>query len=238
MRAAEKRGTGLPIPRADQYEYTRDVLWEIRRRDGRKPVFPNESWRSVDGTKKSLVGERHTVTVAPARKQPLRTEPASQYAGLRELPADPERLIDYVYRVVGMRDGHGGSVRTPPLARMNARDLDDICMFMTNLLRHLGATPPGLRPAALEALAGVPGIRVNTKATDILGRPGVSIAWKSRIMGDHRPIFDRRTYAYLGFSQAHMTVSGATTNIIHKYALVEWGVTDHYRRRPDRLIKP
>ncbi|MFD6277281.1 CU044_5270 family protein [Streptomyces sp. NPDC060209] len=179
-RAADRTradGAGMPVPRDDQYFYTEEIATRTPLEGGKPTTRTDKIWLSVDGSRPSryVYGER-------VQEEPPLTEhevrwPPTEYAELKKLPTDPDRLLEAL--------GHGDDGTDRMSAYM------DLCL----LLRGPGAMPPGLQAAAFEALAKLPGIVLDDDEVDALGRHGVGVSYPEMTFG---PVFERGSCAYLG----------------------------------------
>jgi len=178
-RAADRTradGAGLPIPRNDQYFYTRTHTVRTYTKGGRTRIWTDESWLSVDGSKPSRREEYGRTYHDPPLADDEVQWPPTEYAKLEKWPTDPEELERWLQKGGG-KIGEG--------VFWNA------CLLM----RGPRVMPPGLQAATFEVLAGVRGIRIDREVADELGRRAVSVTYPD---ADFAFLFDLRTYAYLG----------------------------------------
>ncbi|MFC8535782.1 CU044_5270 family protein [Streptomyces sp. NPDC057249] len=220
--AARERGQEKrPVaPRDDQFIYSKRVIEETDQKTGEVKTYTDEMWDSVDASKRSLsmelgreMWEEPGSDVWPPRK----------WSDLKKLPHEPERLVSAIV-------SYGESADRP------ISDLDELNRFeaywlIGELLKN-PVLPQGLRPAAYEALALVPGVKTIPGVKDSAGRPGVGIAHTGR--GSHERqylIFDQTSYASLGFRDERTSASGEKkyTQLSH---VVDWGIVDRVRQRP------
>ncbi|GAB2746222.1 hypothetical protein [Streptomyces bullii] len=120
------------------------------------------------------------------------------------LPTEPGKLT------VTLRD-RGGA---PDFDRPTRADEWPMVQFFLSGLLRAPALPNGLRPAAFEALAAVPGVKVLPEQTDADGRTGIGIQYVGKPgtpWADGGPVlvFDARTYRYLG-TRDERTAGGRT----------------------------
>ncbi|MFF5985128.1 CU044_5270 family protein [Streptomyces olindensis] len=184
-RAAERSradSAHLPVPRNDQYLYTKEISTRTFLKGGRTQRFTDESWLSVDGSRPSRYSYYGRILDEPPLGEHEVRWPPTEYAKLKKWPTDPDKLLD----VLSLRDP--GSPEAAQDAYLNA------CL----LLRGPRVMPPGLQAAAFEAVAKLPGIRLDHDAVDALGRRGVAVSYPGLSFAF---IFDRKTYAYLGLRQ-------------------------------------
>lgn len=181
-RAAERsraQGSDLPVPRDDQYFYTKTYITRTPVKGGKTRTWTNESWMSVDGSKPSLREEYGKVHHDPPLGEHEVRWPPTVYSKLRTMPTDPDKLLDQ------LMFGHEGS----PEADRHA--------FFEGIMLMKGprVMPPGLQAAAFEALAKLPRIRLDYDDVDVVGRRAVGVSYPEV---DWTFLFDGRTYDYLG----------------------------------------
>ncbi|MGW4753006.1 CU044_5270 family protein [Streptomyces chartreusis] len=178
-RAADRsraEGVRLPVPRNDQYVYTRNFITRTYVEGGRKKTWTDESWISVDGSRPSRREEYGKVHNDPPLGEHEVAWPPTEYAKLAKWPTDPAKLLKV------LRMGRPGA---------DLEAFGNACQFFV-VPRVM---PPGLEAAVFEAVARIPGIRTDHEAVDGLGRPGVAVTYPELT---YSFIFDPRTYAYLG----------------------------------------
>ncbi|OUD04037.1 CU044_5270 family protein [Streptomyces swartbergensis] len=223
--AAEERRLEKPIaPRDDQFIYTKEITKETPVGGGRSKTYVDESWSSVDGSKKSYVSELgHTQWVPP--DQPGQSSwPPRRWSQLKQLPTEPGKLP------IALRD----IGRTPDYDRpMKADEWPMVQLFLSGLLRT-PVLPKGLRPAAFEALATVPGVKVLPGRTDADGRAGIGIQYVGKpgtpwAEGGPVLVFDAKTYQYLGMRDQRN--AGAETYEQWSYVAAD-AVVDRVMQRP------
>jgi hypothetical protein len=223
--AAEERRLEKPIaPRDDQFFYMKEIIKEIPAGGGRTRTYVDESWDSVDGSKRSYVselGNKQWVPVYP----PNQTDwPPRRWTLLKQLPTNPRELL------IALRDGPGKPDYRQP---MRGDDWAMTQFFVSGLLRN-PVLPKGLRSAAYEALAAVPGIRVLPHQKDADGRTGIGIQYVGPsgtpwAGGGPVLVFDPRTYRYLGMHDRRK--AGGTTYEQWSYIAAS-AVVDRVMQRP------
>ncbi|WP_406124590.1 CU044_5270 family protein [Streptomyces sp. NBC_00989] len=224
--AAEERRLEKPIaPRDDQFIYTKEIIKEIPiGGGGRTRTYVDESWDSVDGSKRSYVselGQKQWVPVYP----PNQTNwPPSRWALLKQLPTDPAKLL------IALRDGPGKPDYNRP---MKAADWP-MTQFLVSSLLRTSVLPKGLRSAAYEALATVPGIKVLPHQKDADGRVGIGIQYVGPsgtpwAHGGPVLVFDAKTYRYLGM---HNRRAAAGPSYEQWSYVAATGVVDRVMQRP------
>ncbi|WP_371673753.1 CU044_5270 family protein [Streptomyces sp. NBC_00289] len=184
-RAADRSradGTRTPVPRNDQYVYTKNYVTRTYVKDGRTKTWTDESWLSVDGSKPSRRQEHGEVHHDPPLGKHEVMWPPTEYTKLAKWPTDPDTLLKW------FRGTPGGDME----AFMNAIQLFVVPRVM----------PPGLEAATFEAVAKIPGIRLDDEV-DALGRRGIGVSYPKL---SFTFIFDSETYAYLGLRLKGSTV--------------------------------
>lgn len=166
--AAEERRLEKPIaPRDDQFIYTKEVIKETPTGGGRTRTYVDESWDSVDGSKRSYVSELGQKQWVPVYAPNQTNWPPTRWTLLKQLPTDPAKLL------IALR---GGPEKADYNRPMKAADWPITQFFVASLLRT-AVLPKGLRSAAYEALATVPGVKVLPDQKDGDGRVGIGIQY-------------------------------------------------------------
>ncbi|MEU6230359.1 CU044_5270 family protein [Streptomyces sp. NPDC047042] len=223
--AAEERSHEMPIaPRDDQFIYTKEIIEETPVGGGRSRTYVDESWNSVDGSKKSYVSELGHTQWVPPDQPGQRIWPPRRWSQLKQLPTHPGRLPIALRDLVGKPD-YGRPV--------TADEWPFVQFYLSGLLRQ-AVLPKGLRPAAFEALATVPGVKVLPGRTDAGGRPGIGIQyigppgtpWAD---GGRVLVFDAKSYQYLGMRDQRS--AGGKTYEQWSYVAVD-AVVDRVMQRP------
>ncbi|MFC8358880.1 CU044_5270 family protein [Streptomyces griseorubiginosus] len=225
--AAEALRTEKPVaPRDDQFIYTKEVI--ERRPVGGGPVkrWVDESWSSVDGSKRSYVSELGHKQWVPPFKKGESTWPPTQWSKLKKLPLDPARLT------IVLRDGP----LKPDFGRKTRADQwGSIQFYLSGLLRN-SVLPKGLRSAAYKALAAVPGVQVLPGRTEFNGHSAIGVRyvgpsgtpWED---GRRVLLFDAKTYQYLGLRER--TEIKFTKRVVEQSQyIVASGVVDRVFQRP------
>ncbi|MFF3420560.1 CU044_5270 family protein [Streptomyces sp. NPDC002698] len=172
---------GMPIPRDDQYMYSKEITHRTYDRRGRKMRLVDECWLSVDGSKTTrYIYNGRIQDDPPLGKHQVQSIPL-QYAKLKKWPTDPDELLKAFRR--------GGDPAKDPQVDLGA--YFEACMF----LRGPRVLPPGLRAAAFEALSKMTAIRIDHDRVNALGRHGIGVSYPRAAIGF---VFDSKTYAYLG----------------------------------------
>ncbi|MFJ9147114.1 CU044_5270 family protein [Streptomyces sp. NPDC102270] len=223
--AAEALRTEKPLaPRDDQFVYTKEVIERTPVSGGPAKTYVDESWSSVDGSKKSYVSELgRTQWVPPARKG-QHSWPPTEWSELEKLPLDPGRLT-ITLRDMGAKPEFGRPTR--------ADEWPMVQYFISGLLRG-PVLPKGLRSAAFEALAAVPGVKVLPGTTDVDGHAAVAVRytgpagtpWAS---GGRVLLFDAESYQYLGLRE-RVTAGGKSYE--QWQHVTAQGVVDRVKQRP------
>ncbi|MFJ9244244.1 CU044_5270 family protein [Streptomyces sp. NPDC101776] len=203
--AAEERRLEKPIaPRDDQFIYTKEITKETPTTGGRTRTYVDENWNSVDGSKESYVSELGHKQWVPVYRAGQGDWPPRRWTLLKQLPTDPAKLL------IALRDGPGKPDYNRP---MKAADWPMTQYLVAGLLRT-PVLPKGLRSAAYEALATVPGIKVLPHQKDGDGRVGIGIQYVGPAgtpwaHGGPILVFDAKTYRYLGMRDRR--TAGGTT---------------------------
>ncbi|MET9125402.1 CU044_5270 family protein [Streptomyces sp. NPDC004528] len=205
----------MPIPRDDQYMYSKEIIHRTYDSGGRKLQLVNECWLSVDGSKTTrYIYNGRIQDDPPLTKHQVQSTPL-QYSKLKKWPTDPDELL----RMFRLGRKTGNSVERDGMTYLQA------CMFLRGPL----VAPPGLRAAAFEAVAMLPAIEIDHDKVDALGRHGIGISYPRMAFG---LVFDPETYAYLGmFERGHSDKNGSFSQL---RADVMQGVVDKLGQRPTR----
>jgi len=162
----------------------------------------SRQWLSVEGSQDGLVqnsGQRGfklpPCTVAEAQvpqKSPPGTYPrtmkCAEDAGyIPTLPADPHRLLAYLYKIGIAQPGDGNGTSWA------ANDFGKAVEFLMSTTYLL----PAQQAALFELMAQTPGFTVVTGARDAIGRTGVAIKWTYQ-GAPAEIILNSASYAYLG----------------------------------------
>ncbi|WP_327695804.1 CU044_5270 family protein [Streptomyces sp. NBC_00459] len=222
--AAEERRLEKPIaPRDDQFIYSKEIIKETPVGGGRTKTYVDESWSSVDGSKKSYLSELGDGVWDPPFEPGESIWPPNRWSELKQLPTDPVKLPFALRNLLGNPE---------PDRPLRASEWPLVQFGLSGLLRK-PVLPKGLRAATFEALATVPGIKVLPGRTDAAGRPGVGIQYVDPNMprggGAQVLVFDAKTYQYLGMRDQR--TEGGTTYEQWSY-LVAHGVVDRVMQRP------
>ncbi|WP_031478043.1 CU044_5270 family protein [Streptomyces bicolor] len=208
-------------PRDDQFIYSKRIIKETETKTGAVKTYVDVNWDSVDGSKRSLTMELGRVIW----EEPMGNGsvwPPREWSKLEKLPTDPEKLIP---RIVG--SGTSGK----SIDDFTAWDWYDAYFMLGELLKW-PVLPEGLRPAAYEALALVPGVKVTPGVEDSAGRTGVGISYPEHASEKGKYlIFDPESYEFLGFRAERTSRSGEKTYIQLSH-VVEWAIVDRLRQQP------
>ncbi|WP_328670733.1 CU044_5270 family protein [Streptomyces sp. NBC_00328] len=204
---------GMPIPRDDQYMYSKEITHRTYDRRGRKMRLVDEYWLSVDGSKTSRsIYNGRIQDEPPLTKHQMQSIPL-QYAKLKKWPTDPDELLKWFRG--------GGDPAKDPQVDLGA--YFEACMF----LRGPRVLPPGLRAAAFEALSKMTAIRIDHDRVNALGRHGIGVSYPGAAIGF---VFDSKTYAYLGiFERGHSDKNGGFSQV---RGVVVQGVVDRIGQQP------
>lgn len=190
----------VPIPRDDQYIYTKELLVETGK-DGSTKAFIDENWRSVDHSKPSRISERGKSWIAPPAKSNERVWPPLRFADLRQLPLDPKRLL------IAVRDWPYAPRWDTPMGSGNL-DYDLAYENLLFLLHGWSVMPSGLRSATFEAIGAIPGVVVTKDVVDARGGHGIGISRPGgQLIPNSMLILDPGTYDYLGYKAYNQSIS-------------------------------
>ncbi|MFF9158382.1 CU044_5270 family protein [Streptomyces sp. NPDC014846] len=218
---ASRRETPV-APRDDQFIYWKRIIKETARKTGAVKSYVDVNWDSVDGSKRSLTMELGRVIWEEPLGKNEGVWPPREWSKLKKLPTDPEKLIRGIISL-GRSD--------KPIDAFTAWDWYD-AYFMLGALLKWPVLPDGLRPAAYEALALVPGVTATPGMKDSAGRTGVGISYPRESSEKNRYlIFDPESYEFLGFRDERTSRSGKETYIQLSH-VVEWAIVDRLRQRP------
>ncbi|MET9513450.1 CU044_5270 family protein [Streptomyces flavidovirens] len=209
-------------PRGDQFIYSKRIIKETDRKTGKVKTFVDVNWDSVDGSKRSLTMERGNVIWEEPMKDGSFVWPPREWSKLKKLPTDPEKLVPAIISARGTTD--------QSIHDLSGFDWFQAYFLLGELLKQ-PVLPPGMRPAAYEALALVPGVKTIPGVKDSAGRTGVGIAYTGQ--GSQKGsylIFDAESYEFLGFRNEGSTASGRT--YIQLSHTVEWAIVDRLKQRP------
>ncbi|CAL9332047.1 CU044_5270 family protein [Streptomyces sp. enrichment culture] len=210
-------------PRGDQFIYSKRIIKETEEKTGEVTTYTDEMWDSVDVSKPSLTMELGREMWEQPAEKGGGVWPPRKWSELKKLPREPEQLVMAIISLGSRPDGR------------SIGDLDELERFeaywlLGELLKN-PLLPQGLRPAAYEALALVPGVKTIPGVRDSAGRTGVGIAHTGR--GSHESkylIFDPVSYEFLGFRDERISTSGK--KYIQLSHVVDWGIVDRVRERP------
>ncbi|WP_378326167.1 hypothetical protein [Actinomadura fibrosa] len=214
-RKAAAGGEGTPRP--GQWAYVKAVYAQTQEGGGAalfgKPrkLRTEETWRRVDD-KRFAVYENGELKVAAVTKyQPT-------YPYLLSLPSEPAALLARVYKEVDAETARHSAPPDASTGRLSKRTLEKLKeaktakpVAPTAEQRNMRAfqvvagymeravLPPRLRAAMYGAMARIPGVRYEARASDITGRPGVTLYRVEEGYLRDEVLIDPKTYAYMGF---------------------------------------
>ncbi|MDN3027327.1 CU044_5270 family protein [Streptomyces sp. S.PB5] len=230
---------GTPVPRDDQYVYTKTRVTRTYDKGGKRKTWTDESWISVDGSKPSSRQEYGKVhRDPPLGKQEVRWPP-TEYDELAKWPTDPDQLLDKLRGDRGPDDkvveGKAGSgeVRERPVRQADIDREAFVNAVQFYVVPRI--MPPGLEAGTFEAVARIPGIRIDREVVDGLGRRGVAVSYPGF---DFAFIFDATDYTYLGLRLKGSTADLVDGKVRHRdryhetRARQELGVVDRIGQRP------
>ncbi|MEV0318365.1 CU044_5270 family protein [Streptomyces sp. NPDC050658] len=213
-------------PRDDQFIYSKRIIKETEQKTGKVKSYTDEMWDSVDVSKRSLSMELgREMWEEPAGKGGG-VWPPRKWSELKKLPQDPEKLI---LAILSSGSRSGSDDRS--ISDLDKPDRYEAYWLLGELLKN-PVLPQGLRPAAYEALAVVPGVKTIPGVKDSAGRTGVGIAHTGR--GSYKSkylIFDPESYEFLGFRDERISADGKKKYVQLSH-VVDWGIVDRVRQRP------
>ncbi|MFE9064214.1 CU044_5270 family protein [Streptomyces violaceusniger] len=146
------------------------------------------------------------------------------YQWLASLPTDPDVLLKELYRMTEAEDGQEKAQAV----------FDQIGRLLGDVM------PPENAAALYKAAAKIPGVTRKEDAVDAAGRHGFAIARvDKRTWVVTEWVFDRGSLAYLG-DRSYRTkdfAAGKKGDVLEEYAILEHGIVDAYRERPDSATK-
>ncbi|MFF4189709.1 CU044_5270 family protein [Nonomuraea sp. NPDC001831] len=172
-------------PRGDQWIYTESRVADQGKRVGQgerltpqtpPPETVEPFWIRADGRRVGYLVRGKLTTSDPGERTPENT-----YALLASLPTDPDALLaayDELYQAAG-------------------HSVDDEWIFLrlaVTLSQNL--VPPEHEAAIFRAMAKLPGVTVDERATDTEGRPALSISQVAEGWRKVEILLDPVTYAY------------------------------------------
>ncbi|KOG34077.1 CU044_5270 family protein [Streptomyces resistomycificus] len=212
-------------PRDDQFIYSKRIIQETEQKTGKVKTYTDEMWDSVDVSKPSLSMELgREMWEEPAGKGGG-VWPPRKWSELKKLPQDPEKLISVII------SGSVGGSDDRSISDLGKLHRFEAYWLLGELLKN-PVLPQGLRPAAYEAMALVPGVKTIPGVKDSAGRTGVGIAYTERGSYDDKYlIFDPASYEFLGFRDERISASGKKKYIQLSH-VVDWGIVDRVKQRP------
>ncbi|CAM5230479.1 hypothetical protein SALBM135S_08309 [Streptomyces alboniger] len=208
------------VPRDDQFLYSKRIIRETERKTGKVRTYTDEMWDSVDGSRRSLSMELGKTMWEEPLEKGEEVWPPRRWDELKKLPTDPAKLVPAIV---------SGGTSDKPVSELT-KDERWQAYFLLGELLKAPALPEGLRAAAYEGLALVPGVKTVEGVKDSAGRTGVGIAYPGHFKGRYL-IFDAKSYAFLGFRDERISRDGKRTYIQLSHT-VEWAVVDKVRQRP------
>ncbi|WP_051551753.1 CU044_5270 family protein [Nocardioides sp. URHA0020] len=133
------------------------------------------------------------------------------YTWLAALPTDPDRLLDLLEQQVVVAD---------------RQDRDQAVFNQIGDLVRESVLPPATAAALYEAVARIPGVRIDPAATDAMGRGGVGVTRADAAYGTSSTwIFDRHTHELLG-TREFLRGAGGQQVLFNATAVLERAVVD------------
>ncbi len=221
----EEKDAKTDVPRDDQFIYTENIVKETDRKTGKTDVRPAENWDSVDRRKRGWVNEigGKGWSVPPLGRQES-TWPPPGWEAREKLPKNPEELIRYLAK------GHTGGKKPKSLDEIDEFEWMQL-QFSLKGLATSPVEPKGLRPAAFDALAKVPGMRATAGVKDGEGNPSVGVWFDYKFNKDQKLVLDEDSHEYLGDRAIRTTLNKKKSydQFIH---IDDFGVVDEVKQRP------
>ena len=154
----------------------------------------------------------------------------SYLSRLSQLPTEPEALR------LAIENRRGGSTPADPSPADSPRGGATVERLLEILSEPI--TSPALRAAAFDALAEIPGIRLERDVADVAGRRGDAISWVRDGGFGRRYIFDPRTSAILAEAEMLFNAKAAgypgvpDGTVFRETAYLQSGIVDSTRERP------
>ncbi|MFI0036402.1 CU044_5270 family protein [Streptomyces mutabilis] len=211
-------------PRDDQFIYSRRIIKETEQKTGEVKTYTDEMWDSVDVSKPSLSMELGREMWEEPAEEGGGVWPPRKWSELEKLPQDPEKLAMTIVSLGSRADDRA-------ISDLDKHERYEAYWLLGELLKN-PVLPQGLRPAAYEALALVPGVKTIPGVKDSAGRTGVGIAHTGRGSYESKYlIFDPASYEFLGFRDERISASGKKKYIQLSH-VVDWGIVDRVKQRP------
>ncbi|MTE18682.1 hypothetical protein F0L17_05940 [Streptomyces sp. TRM43335] len=206
--AYEREHSETVVPRDGRFVYVRETVEERIAATGETRTRTDESWMPVGDSRPSA---------GAGAVWPPRT-----WRELEALPTDPDELLRLLRDEIRL-DPDTGRPAT-------ADDRPDAGDFLVELLRDTPVMPEGLRAAAYEALARIPGITAGVGREHVEGVE-VSYAnpWAEGAAAETVFVFDAETHVLLDVRDERV-VDGQRVRISSR--LEEYAVVDGASRRP------
>ncbi|MFF3313606.1 CU044_5270 family protein [Streptomyces sp. NPDC002952] len=217
-------------PRDDQFIYTKEIVKETERKSGTSRAYVDENWKSVDGSKRSWTMELGKGWWSGPAKGQGEVWPPTNWDELKKLPTDPEKLI----LAVRTPDGPP-STQPKSVADIKKQEWPTIHFALAGLLYRTPVMPEGLRPAAFEALAKIPGVTATPGVKDAKGRAGIAISYKDNSQDwtwDTVFIFAKDTHEFLGFKSTRTPDNGGGKTYDQLSYLDSYAVVNKAKQHP------
>ncbi|MEV1002241.1 CU044_5270 family protein [Nonomuraea sp. NPDC050202] len=185
-----------PVPEPGQWAYVKSRNLLQQPKNGTKNrTRTHELWRRADEKQFAYLEDGELKVVDGSEFEVT-------YPYLLSLPTDPAALLARTYAEVDAEHARhqaarrGGRATVPPLTQEQRH---------TYAFQHIvqgmrdAVLPRALRAAMYGALAGIPGVRYEARATDLAGRPGVTLYRVHEGYLRDEIFVDPETYEYLGY---------------------------------------
>lgn len=222
--AREREHEKVIAPRDDQFIYTKEIMRETDQKSGETQIHVNENWRSVDDSQRSWVMEIGQGWWSEPQEVKGSLWPPADWDALKKLPTDPDKLIVAV---------------NPPRTQPDPDEWPNVHFALAGLLRLTPVMPPGLRAAAYEALAKIPGVTATPGVRDAKGRTGIAISYENpdAVRQDSVFIFAEDTYEFLGFRDTRTSSSGGEKKTYTQLSYLDsYAVVDRAKQRPKSVL--
>jgi hypothetical protein len=222
LSAAEeaRKGKEPDIPRDDQFIYTKSVTKQTVRKTHKSKTYKDESWNSVDGSKRSwnvYLGEGNWTDPENRSRAPL-----YDWSELKKLPTDPVKLILKLCTPIDP------PLKPKSLKGVSKEEWKDLHLQLTGMLLRAPVMPKELRATAFEALARVPGIKAKP-AKDAEGRPAIGIWSKNALFEGSMLVLDEDSHKVVGSTGIHDSGKKTADQFSH---LEDYAIVDKVKQRP------
>ncbi|MET8865523.1 CU044_5270 family protein [Nonomuraea sp. NPDC004580] len=140
-----------------------------------------QKWRAAGAPAKVRVAQGFLFFEAPDRKPSCRQVAERRFFGmtprqLAALPAHPEQLQNVLLDLKGNWEAYSPKVTRQPIRALEGEKRVRALSDVAGTLLAEAPAPPAVRAAAFRMLATLPGVRIEGRTTDPLGRTGVVVS--------------------------------------------------------------